>query len=81
VAAILTGAALVVYGRALHGPFLYDDFSLPFLLARFPERGISAGIAAPQGLHDVCLPPLELHVVWASEDVCPADALEFVAGL
>jgi Flp pilus assembly protein TadD len=50
VAAILICAAFVVYGRALHGPFLYDDFSLPFYRPHFPTEAFSAWIAGVRPL-------------------------------
>ena len=50
VTAILACVAFEVYGRALHGPFLYDDFSLPFYKPRFPTESFSAWIAGVRPL-------------------------------
>ena len=50
VAAILACVAFEVYGRALHGPFLYDDFSLPFYKPRFPTESFSAWITGVRPL-------------------------------
>ena len=36
--------AFEVYGRALHGPFAYDDFSLPFYKPGFPTEVFAAWV-------------------------------------
>jgi len=38
----LVFAAFDVYGRALHGPFVFEDFALPFYRPGFPTEGFTA---------------------------------------
>jgi hypothetical protein len=49
-AAILVCATFEVYGRALNGPFLYDDFSLPFYKPGFPRETFTAWITGVRPL-------------------------------
>lgn len=42
--------AFEVYGRALHGPFVYDDFSLPFYRPDFPTQVFTAWITGVRPL-------------------------------
>lgn len=44
VAAIFSCLAFEVYSRALHGPFVYDDFSLPFYKPGFPTEVFAAWV-------------------------------------
>jgi len=49
-AAVLACSAFAVYARALHGPFVFDDFSLPFYKPSFPTATLKAWIAGVRPL-------------------------------
>src|ERR1700704_5728494 len=50
VTAVLVYIACEIYGPALHGPFVYDDFSLPYYNPLFPNQNLSAWIAGVRPL-------------------------------
>ena len=50
VAAVLLYIAFVVYGRALHGPFVYDDFTLPFYKRDFKTDSFLAWVSSVRPL-------------------------------
>jgi tetratricopeptide (TPR) repeat protein len=49
-AILLSCLAFAVYGRALHGPFVYDDFSLPFYKPGFPAQEFTAWVSGVRPL-------------------------------
>ncbi len=64
-AAALTFALLAVYSRALHGPFIYDDFSLPFYKPGFPTSDFMAWIS---GVRPVLMLSYWINFWWAGRD-------------
>jgi hypothetical protein len=58
IAALVIYAVFQVYGPALRGPFVYDDFSLPFYNPYFPTASLSAWITGVR--------PLLMFSYWAN---------------
>jgi protein O-mannosyl-transferase len=69
VTAVLACVVFEVYGRALHGPFLYDDFSLPFYKPRFPTEAFSAWTAGVR--------PLLMFSYWVNFQLSGADTYSY----
>lgn len=64
-AAALALVAFAVYKRALHGPFIYDDFSLPFYKPGFPTSVFLAWIS---GVRPMLMFSYWINFLWAGRD-------------
>ena len=68
-AALLVYVAFEVYGRALHGPFVYDDFNLPYYKRDFRTDDFIAWISTVR--------PMLMFSYWANFQISGRDTYSY----